>query len=138
MKVYVAARFSEKARVQEIYEELIARGHSITADWTEHKDYSPFNKNPEGARGYAIKDISGVLESDVFIMLSSAQVGSGSSTELGAAIASQKLVGKPLIYIVGPHIGNNFCFFHPAVQIRESVDDVMDELEFGNIRESVG
>jgi hypothetical protein len=69
---------------------------------------------------YSTEDITGVLNCDVFILLTNKEIGSGSSTELGAAIALNASSKKPKIYVVGKAIGKNIFYFHPCVNIRKT------------------
>ncbi len=128
MKVYIAARFFEKNKVREIYKQLTDKGHTISADWTVHLNAKPYDKNRELSRDYAIEDINGVKDCDIFILITSEEIGAGTSTELGAAIMSHITRGKPKIYIVGEYISKNFCFFHPSVIHRTSINDVLKEI----------
>jgi hypothetical protein len=128
MKVYVAARFYEKRKVRQIYKKLKAKGHTITTDWTIHKDYNPQDKHPEKAIAFAIADIDGVKNCDVLIMLTSEVIGPGSSGELGAGILSHLLTGKPKIYVVGKHMDKNLFYFHPSVTRKDNIEDVLEEL----------
>lgn len=126
MKIYVAARFSEKKEVLRIYKLLREKGHTIIADWTLHKNIDPYDKNQAIAKKYAIEDIEAVTNSDVFILLTSAKPGLGSTTELGAAIASNELSGKPKIYVLGTHMSQNFCYFHPSVNRFKTIKQLLD------------
>jgi len=128
MKFYIAARFAQKAKVRKLYKVLKCKGHSITTDWTLHKNLKPYDENGEIAKEYAIEDMNGVINSDVFIFITSEITGSGSAGELGAAILSQVKLGKPKIYVVGKHMGNNLFYFHPAVVRRNSIAKVLQEI----------
>lgn len=125
LKVYVAAKFSDKERVRGVYAQLRAAGHHITAEWFDHKPTTPFSENKELAEFYAQKDINGVLAADIFILLSHAEPSMGASAELGAAIASYIHFGKPKVFVVGPHFDVNFAFYHPCVQRVASVEEVI-------------
>lgn len=128
MKLYIAARFTEKEEVRRIYALLQEQGHEITVDWTIHEPIKPYDQHPEKAHDYALEDLQGVMDCDVFVLLTSEQTGSGSAGELGAAIASQTLVGKPKIYFVGEQMGNNCFYFHPTVKRMETIEDVLADL----------
>lgn len=125
MKIYVAAKFNDKERVKSVYALLQEAGHTITADWTDHKPTDPFSANKELSEFYAEKDIAGVLVADVFILLSNDSPSMGASAELGAAIASYISLKKPQIFVVGPHFDTNFAFYHPAVQQKTTIKDVL-------------
>jgi hypothetical protein len=128
MKFYVAARFTEKGQVKKIYKHLQEKGHEITADWTLHKTIKPYDKNAAIAKSYAIEDMNGVINADVFILLTSEHTGAGSAGELGAAILSQVKTGKPKIYVVGMRMDNNFFYFHPAVIRKNTIEEVLQAL----------
>ncbi len=128
MKVYVAARFYEKEIVLDVYKKLKAQGHTITADWTPHKNIKPYSQNPDTAKEYAIEDIEGVRNSDIFILILGDQAGTGTSSELGAAILSNLSFQKPKIFVVGKYIDQNFCFYHPSVIRKDTIEDVFKEI----------
>lgn len=131
MKVYVIARSTEKELVRHIYRQLQVSGHEISFDWTRHKNIKPYDENPKIARQYATEDMEGLRYSDVVLYITSKQIGAGTSTELGGAIATQLATGKPAIYAVGEFASNNCFHFHPAVQIYNTVEDVLAELGEG-------
>ncbi|MBM3256725.1 MAG: hypothetical protein FJY98_00110 [Candidatus Liptonbacteria bacterium] len=53
MRVYVAGKFEDKEAVYEAYRKLTALGHSVSYDWTTHKNIKPYDENKEIARQYA-------------------------------------------------------------------------------------
>lgn len=124
MKFYVAGRFSEKEKVKEINTLIKSKGHSLSGDWTDNIGSDNYEKTKDRSRKYAFEDLSGVIQCDVFILLLSEKGGTGSSTELGAAIALNKK-----IYAVGKHIGNNMFNFHPLVNHRLTLEEVLNEFE---------
>ena len=128
MKIYVAARFFDKDKLKAVYKRLKTDGHKITADWSKHLDPAPYDKNQQLCKQYALKDLKGVLDCEVFILLTNEKTGSGSSTELGAALALNNLLKKPKIYIVGKHL-NNVFYLHPAVNIKKTIKEVYRELK---------
>lgn len=67
MKIYVAARFHEKMRVQKIYKKLENLGHEITVDWTQCTTQKPYDAHLDAAQECARHAIAGVQEADVFI-----------------------------------------------------------------------
>jgi len=129
VKFYIAARFTEKDKVRGIYQLLKKNGHQITADWTLHKPIKPYDKNAEIARDYALEDMNGVIDCDVFVLIASEDTGTGSAGELGAAILSQAKLGKPKIYVIGEYMGNNFFYFHPTVIRKNNIEEVLDDLK---------
>ena len=107
---------------------MTEKGHEITADWTSHKTIKPYEDNQEIAQEYSIEDIDGVRGSDIFILISD-QAGTGMHTELGAAIISNLDKGKPKIYVIGDYTSRSMFYFHPSVNRRKSIKEVLDELE---------
>ncbi len=128
MKVYVAAKFSEKERVKSVYALLKAAGHTITHDWTINEPSYPFHINPAFTAQCATEDIIAVQSADVFILLTSAEPSMGASTELGAAIASYLFLKRSKIYVVGPYFDKNCFFYHPAVQQIATIEDVLTDM----------
>ena len=129
MQVYVSAKFSDKERVKEVYVALKQEGHTITHEWVHNKPSYPFDIDPAFTSKCAAEDFAGVLASDVFILLSNAEHSMGASGELGAAIGSCITSKKPYIYVVGPHFNTNFCFYHPTVNMMESVEAVLRDMK---------
>ncbi|PJE62449.1 hypothetical protein COU88_04950 [Candidatus Roizmanbacteria bacterium CG10_big_fil_rev_8_21_14_0_10_39_6] len=128
-KVYIAARFSDRLLVKKLYVKLEKIGFRIAGDWTENVSRKPYDQYPENTTTNVIKDVQGVQSCDIFIMLTHAEVGSGSSAELGCAVMSYLLRNKPEIYVVGEHMGNNFFYFHPCVKRRKKIEEVFAEIK---------
>ena len=131
MKVYVSAKFDDKERVKNVYTLLRQMGHTITHEWIHNKASYPFSLNSEFTAQCAVQDIEGVRAADIFILLSNAEPSMGASAELGAAIASFLTFKRPYIYVVGPHFDTNFCFYHPTVTRKNSIEEVLQECEQG-------
>jgi len=95
MRIYVAAKFEEKANVRRWYERLTAAGFTVTHDWTVEDDSAI---PAEELRTYHAKcakaDVDGVRTADAMLMLPHAR-GQGMFIELGVAIAH----GLPVIVI---------------------------------------
>ena len=129
MKVYVAAPFERKSEVLDLHRLLKKKGHSVSFDWTVHRQIKPFTENLETARRYSIEDIDGVKDSDVFILLSEKEGCRGMHVELGAAILSNVRSGKPAIFVVGDHNSGSLFYFHPSVRRRETIEQVLKEMD---------
>lgn len=121
MKIYVAARFHEKERVKEIYKQLEAQGHSITFDWTTCTPHI----TAESKECCSLHTIAAIKECDAFIYITNPEIGSGSSTEFGAALLRNALHNIPRMYVVGEHLDKNFFFYHPAVTIKNTIEEVL-------------
>ena len=132
MKIYVATNFSRRDEVKKIHDELRNLGYEISADWTTHIPIKPIKifdkKITDLAKDYAVKDMKGVEDCDVFILIT-AKTGSGMYVELGAALLSNMMTGKPKIFVVGEHLEDNIFYFHPSVNLRKSVSQVIEELK---------
>jgi hypothetical protein len=127
MKVYVASRFARRADVRRLHRQLIARGHEVSADWTCHERAKPYSRHTDLARAYAVQDANGAVGCDVFILLTD-RAGTGMYVELGAALASNVLRGRPRIFVVGRHLSRSMFFYHPRVERRGSAGEVFDEI----------
>jgi hypothetical protein len=111
-----------------MYEKLRQAGHSIGCDWTLHNPIKPYGDHPDIARSYAVQDLEGAADTDVFILASSPQVGSGTHTELGVAIWQHVQTGKPQIYVIGEHNDISIMYFHPSVKRLPDLDAVIADL----------
>lgn len=126
MKIYIASRTSDRNKVIGLNKKFKKIGYSVL-DWTWHKNTKPYEKHKKIAKDYSIEDINFVKKCDVFILLTSEVPGSGSTSEFGMALFSYASFKKPKIYVVGPHM-NNMFFYHPAVEIRRNMEEVIKEL----------
>ena len=127
MKFYIASRFGLKEEVRVLYKTLEDKGHEIIADWTQHKTVKPYSENKELSREYAIEDINGAMNCDVFILISN-EAGTGMYTELGAAIANNIKFGTPKTYVVGEHIDRSIFYYHPSVKQMSTTEEVFKDL----------
>ncbi len=116
MKIYVASKWEERHEVKDLMCSLIARGHEITCDWTNHN---------YGDAGYPVQyaqdDVTGVLEADIFIGLFINEHNyRGALIEMGVALGSNSPV-----YIVGHAIDSCMFTHHPYVLMFNTVDDLL-------------
>ncbi len=129
MKFYIAAYVREKRRVNEIHRKLKRLGHEITVDWT--KNDAPKLKSrdrlSESTKAIATRDMNGVLDCDIFILLSDPAHGRAKYVELGAAIASFIKKGRPLVYILGKKNNQSVFYYHPAVKRVTCLDEIIGE-----------
>ena len=128
MKIYVAGKFEEKDVILEAHRKLEEMGHSITYNWTTHKNIKPYIENQELASKYAQNEFNGILDSDIFIFLSN-ENGHTLFMEFGTALASLKTTGKPQIYAVGSHNADSTWFFNPLVKRVNNLQEVFDKLQ---------
>lgn len=126
MKIYVAAKFEEATRVQDVYKTLRARGFQITHDWTT-EDSSVFPEGPEKLaykHACAMNDYFGVKNADAVLVLNHPLLYGGAA-EMGMAIALHVPV-----YVVGAEIRENI-FFHlgaPQVWLCPNLQDAIARL----------
>jgi hypothetical protein len=81
------------------------------------------------ARDHATVDTIGVLECDVFILLTAKEKGAGYSTELGMALGANLLRGTPAVYVVGEHLDGNMFYFHPNVKRVADLEELLSDIK---------
>ena len=136
MKCFIAARFTEKERVRQAQAQLVALGHSITEDWTQNQSSSPFTADLAYTTKSAQGDMAGVVDCELFILLTGPEQSMGASAELGAAIALNLKFGVPQIYVVGEYIDKYFYAYHPVVKQVQSLEEVLQELVVRSLPQS--
>ena len=127
MKFYIATRFGRKKEVREIHITLLDKGHKFLSTWVEEGQIKPYNKHLVRARKRAIESINAAKDCDVFVLLSDKE-GTGMYVELGIAIMSSLLKGRPKIYIIGNYPNRSMFFFHPIVKRRKNIEDVLKDI----------
>ena len=129
MKFYIASRFFNKEQAQTVMVALQKKGHTVTADWTLHKDVRPYAQHSGIARAYSAEDMTGTLNCDVFALLTDGGTdGKGMHVELGAAIASQLLRGRPQVFVVGKNNADSLFYFHSAVKRLDTIAAFFEEI----------
>lgn len=127
MKFYIATRFNRRNEVGEIHKILLDKGYKFLSTWDEEDKIKPYDKHLRKARKRAVKCINAAKNCDVFILLSDEE-GTGMYVELGTAIMSNLLKGKPKIYIIGNYLNRSMFFFHPIVKRKKSIEDVLKDI----------
>jgi hypothetical protein len=75
----------------------------------------PFEENLEKVRAASAHCTEGILESDIFVLISDPE-GTDMYAELGVALAENtRAHGRPRIYVVGEHGRRSVMQLHPAV-----------------------
>lgn len=111
MRIYVAGKFEDKARIQEVQRLLRSEGHSITYDWTVDED--PVSSVQ------AMNDMHGVMKCDAFVFVAYEDLNfRGAYAEFGMALA----LGKP-VYILGT--GADRCIFTNLPQVHRGIDALL-------------
>lgn len=126
MKFYIASRFSRIPDVRNIIKILEEKGHEVSFDWTQHKRLIPYKDNLDLAKEYAIDDAKGVLNCDIFILLTD-EAGTGMYVEFGIALGLAIKIGKPKIFVVGTYDNCSF-YYHPSVCWKNTIEDVLEEI----------
>lgn len=129
MKIFVSGRFPDIKNIKEILKNLKANGHEIIFDWTIKGNLKPYSLNTVRARNFSIKAIKSINESDIFIFVTHPQIAGGSSVELGAAINSYEIRKKPKIFMVGKSNTSVVFYYHPAVNKRKDIKQVIQEIQ---------
>lgn len=133
--VYVAGKWSTKDVIKQRMNELEAMGFKVTHDWTTYES----DKN-NSRQDMADKDIQGVTTADMYVGIldDPSYPYRGSFTELGAALATQRLRPEYRIYVICPFHKNppstrnctTNCFFHASgITHLTSWDELLNELK---------
>lgn len=130
MKIFVSGQIDEKEEINEIYKKLQKAGHEVTHDWTKTDGIGDKLKNQEEAGLRAAKDITGVVDADVYILVSNnTKPGKGMYVELGAALALNEALGKPQIFTIGNRNHLSIFYLHPAVIHLKAIEDVLQLID---------
>ncbi len=130
MKFYIASYVGEKERVRAIQRQLRALGHEITVDWTSYPGVfgKERDEHPERVGEIAVRDMRGVQDCDVFILLAEPADGRAKYAELGAAIMANLYTGRPRVYVLGNKTSQSVFFYHPTVRRVTTLEAVLEEL----------
>ncbi|MCY1145736.1 hypothetical protein OWR29_47725 [Actinoplanes sp. Pm04-4] len=130
MSVFVSGQIGEKARIREVFSDLVAEGWRITHDWTTTDDLGKVLESGDEASRRAAADITGVLDADVYLLVSDNKAaGKGMYVELGAALAMAESRGAPDVYIVGPMNHASIFYLHPLVRHLPDVAAVVKDVQ---------
>ncbi len=121
MKFFVSGKVGVEGDVRATMKALKDAGHEITFDWTTIDHLRPYDENAEACREAALKEIRGVEDADVLIILAHDQ-GIGMYVELGIAIGS----GIP-VRVVTDVESRTMFFHHPLVKKVDSFEDILKE-----------
>ena len=129
MKFYIAAYVEEVERVKTVQKCLEDMGHEITVDWTSFPGSSRDERDadPEKPKAIAVRDMQGVRDCDVFILLSEPADGRAKYAELGAAIFSAMESKRPKIYVLGKETNQSVFFYHPTVRRVKTLEAILAE-----------
>jgi len=130
MKFYIASYVGEKEQTQTAQRYLRSFGHEITVDWTALPGVPGPERNDreDDTAEIAVRDLNGVFEADVFVLIAGVPEGRAKYVELGAALASSARTGKPRVYVLGQSPTHSVFFFHPSVKRVATIDDVLADI----------
>lgn len=100
-------------------------------DWTAFPGVPSDERNarPDDVTAIAVRDLDGIVNADVFILLAGVPEGRAKYAELGASIMSAVQTGRPRIYVLGKEPVHSVFFFHPTVKRMISLDDILNDIE---------
>ncbi len=123
MKAFVSGQLGDKLEVRRMQDRLRDIGFDISHDWTRTDDLSDKLRNRGECGERARRDIDGVAQCDVYVLLSdNSACGKGMYAELGAALALHQLTGRPEVYVVGAMRHLSVFYLHPAVHAVPNAD----------------
>ncbi len=117
MRIYVATKWENRRRAQDIMHDLSLFRHIITYDWTVVEQESSTQ---------AVKDAEGVQTADVLVLIAEEDVPyAGALVEMGIAIGC----GIP-VFVLGTAPITRRCIFmkHPLVYFIDDVTQLIDWL----------
>jgi hypothetical protein len=130
MKVFVSGQLQEKEYVKAVYLKLQEVGMEIAHDWTRTENLPLDAKVSNEAGERARRDIQGVIDADIYILLANnSNRGKGMYAELGAALALATVRGTPSIYVVGPINHESIFYHHPLTKHFSSIDDCVAHIK---------
>jgi len=119
VKVYIASGLENAPAVKALMADVLAAGHTITYNWTEHGSVQ--DQGPTRMTAVAMSEIDGVRAADVVVVLLPG--GKGTHVEMGIALALEKR-----IIVVGdrrnPTDGRECAFYHALDVVRIGEDHV--------------
>lgn len=131
MKIYVASKFERVPQVREIQKRLMAEGHEIVADWTNHSAAGlKGDQLTRYLRRCAEEDFAGVAAADAVVLLHDDNCRGG-FVELGLALGQGKLVavlgGRTAAPIRGP-----IFYALPSANHFDTIDAIVDWLRWSD------
>ena len=134
MKIYLAARFHWKNRLREFRKDLEELGHIVTSSWLDtpweddgSSKWMTTAAPPDAREEWAIKDITDIEMSHVFIYFSEGTPARGGChVEFGYALAMYVNVQLEGVWIVGPQ--ENVFHYHPSVKQFDDWDAMLNFL----------
>lgn len=125
---YISAKWEDAKLVKELHKIIKSHGHNYSSEWVNADAAKPYDSNIPLSEANAIRDINGVINSDVYIILTNKNKrGLGKYIEEGGAITLAVIKGSPLIYVIGTNVNESQFNFHPIIRRRQT-ENVEEEL----------
>lgn len=119
MKLYVAGKWEERARVNRFIHAARLRGHTITHNWTQESDEGLTGKERQTyLRSCAEDDRRGANSCEVLVLFDHPE-GRGLFVEFGLALAQR----KPVVVIGAPDLGPKCCIFYLLPNVVHVADE---------------
>lgn len=129
MKIYVATKLENKREAEETIKLIRNKNYEIIVDWTKDEIVSkPYNNKKDIVKMRTVRDVKGIQNCDIFILLTDEGTNKGMYVELGVAIDSNIRTGKPTIYVTDKNINNSIFYYHPSVFIRKNIQAILQEI----------
>jgi nucleoside 2-deoxyribosyltransferase len=121
-KIYLAGPWVDRDKMPQLAAQLEARGHRITHKWWEYEGTNQDDETKEFLQDCALKDVAGVVTSDVVLVYNSAK-SEGKAVEQGIAIIS----GQPIIVLTpAEKPTSNIFHYLPQYTHVTNLDDAME------------
>ncbi|HSE56906.1 MAG TPA: hypothetical protein VLB02_02380 [Candidatus Paceibacterota bacterium] len=121
-KWYFASRMRHQEKIKEVCDFLTAQGEQVVCRWVYEQSLAPYKQNQEKIATLAVDSIQGVIEADVFVLISDPE-GTDMFVELGAALAAAVPAEKK-IYNVGSYSKRSLLQTHPSIIHAASLPEV--------------
>ena len=129
MRAFVSGQLKEKKRVRAVYSKLSEIGIDISHDWTRTDNLIDYLKNADEAGRRAALDIRGILDADIYILMTDNEFcGKGMYVELGAALALAEIKGAPEVCIVGPMNHESIFYHHPHANYFLDIESCLEHI----------
>ena len=126
MRVYLAARYSRLAELNEYKKELVALGHEVTSNWLTKSGREFETLTEDEKRATAIEDVDDIVSADAVIVFAeepdAEKSHGGKHVELGLAMGQEKRVA-----VIGPI--ENVFYTHPHLERYGSWEELMAEVK---------
>ncbi len=126
-RIYVASSFEQRDEVSALHRLLRNAGHTITADWTTHREITSLESIVEREKlkqQYAIEDTNGVKTATIYVLLLGNRKSTGAHIELGVALGSN--INR--VCIIGEPDTSQLFYSHPAITIYPNIRTFLDSL----------